>query len=104
MLSSTGNDVESGANGFRVSRVDIPSENGTGQYHHLQQQPHHRLSPTGSCSSSSGHYHNNHLSLYASGSHQQDDSSSPPTLLGSTPLSQIGVPSCAPVNEFLGQG
>ncbi|OXU24341.1 hypothetical protein TSAR_003155 [Trichomalopsis sarcophagae] len=119
VLSSTGNDVESGANGLRVSgRPEAPSENGSsggrqhllGDLQQLQQQQHqhqcNRPSSARSSSSSGGgsaaglQAHNKRKRSY---SDDPDDRPSPTSVHGSTPLSQIGAH--APVNDmYLGQG
>ncbi|XP_032456380.1 homeobox protein PKNOX1 isoform X5 [Nasonia vitripennis] len=118
VLSSTGNDVESGANGLRVSgRPEVPSENGSsgsrhqllGDLQQLQQQQHqqqcNRPSSARSSSSSGGgsaaslQPHNKRKRTY---SDDPEDRPSPPSVHGSTPLSQIGAH--APVNDmYLGQ-
>ncbi|XP_017888621.1 homeobox protein PKNOX2-like isoform X1 [Ceratina calcarata] len=97
VLSSTGNDVESGANGFRVSRGDTLSENG-GAVHTpaLEETGNDRPSSVRSSSTA-------HRSIRSS-SQDNDDPLSPSTVHGSTPLSQIGAHSCPPVNDmYLGQ-
>lgn len=98
MLSSTGNDVESGANGFRVSRGDSLAENdGASQIAREESvssdQPSSvRSSSAVQCSAKSS-------------SQDHDDPLSPSAVHGSTPLSQIGAHPCAPVNDmYLGQG
>lgn len=96
VLSSTGNDVESGANGFRVSRGNILSENGASQLAAQEETGNDR--PSSVRSSSTAQRSNR------SSSQDHDDPLSPSTVHGSTPLSQIGAHSCAPVNDmYLGQ-
>lgn len=98
MLSSTGNDVESGANGFRVSRGDILSENGGASQLAAQEE-------TGNDRPSSVRSSSTAQRSNRSSSQDHDDPLSPSTVHGSTPLSQIGAHSCAPVNDmYLGQG
>ena len=98
MLSSTGNDVESGANGFRVSRGDTLSENGGASQLAAQEEAGNDR-PSSVRSSSTAQRSNR------SSSQDHDDPLSPSTVHGSTPLSQIGAHSCAPVNDmYLGQG
>lgn len=98
MLSSTGNDVESGANGFRVSRGDAVAENDGANPHVREESVNHdQLSSVrpSSAVQRSG----------KSTSQDHDDPLSPSTVHGSTPLSQIGAHPCAPVNDmYLGQG
>lgn len=99
MLSSTGNDVESGANGFRVSRGDIAVAENDGANPHAREESvnHDQLSSVrpSSAVQRSG----------KSTSQDHDDPLSPSTVHGSTPLSQIGAHPCAPVNDmYLGQG
>lgn len=99
MLSSTGNDVESGANGFRVSRGDIAVAESDGANPHAREESvnHDQLSSVrpSSAVQRSG----------KSSSQDHDDPLSPSTVHGSTPLSQIGAHPCAPVNDmYLGQG
>ncbi|XP_076754661.1 homeobox protein PKNOX2 isoform X2 [Xylocopa sonorina] len=97
VLSSTGNDVESGANGFRVSRGDTLSENGGASQMATQEETGNDRPP--SVRSSSTAQRSNRSS-----SQDHDDPLSPSTVHGSTPLSQIGAHSCAPVNDmYLGQ-
>ncbi|XP_053994397.1 homeobox protein PKNOX2-like isoform X2 [Hylaeus anthracinus] len=97
VLSSTGNDVEPGANGFRVSRGDTLSENGGASQVAAQEETGNDRPP--SVRSSSTAQRSNRSS-----SQDHDDPLSPPTVHGSTPLSQIGVHPCAPVNDmYLGQ-
>ena len=98
MLSSTGNDVESGANGLRVSRGDTLSENGSaGQVVILGEGVSERPSSTRSSSTAQRSVRSN--------SQDQDDPLSPSAIHGSTPLSQIGAHSCVSVGEmYLGQG
>lgn len=98
MLSSTGNDVESGANGFRVSRGDAVAEN-DGANPHVREESVNHDQPSSVRPSSA---------VQRSGkstSQDHDDPLSPSTVHGSTPLSQIGAHPCAPVNDmYLGQG
>lgn len=98
MLSSTGNDVESGANGFRVSRGDAVAENDGANPHAREESVNHDQQSSVRPSSA----------VQRSGkstSQDHDDPLSPSTVHGSTPLSQIGAHSCAPVNDmYLGQG
>ncbi|XP_076249852.1 homeobox protein PKNOX2 isoform X1 [Calliopsis andreniformis] len=97
VLSSTGNDVESGANGFRVSRGDTLSENGGASQTIAQEETGNDRPP--SVRSSSTAQRSNRSS-----SQDHDDPLSPSTVHGSTPLSQIGAHPCAPVNDmYLGQ-
>lgn len=97
VLSSTGNDVESGANGFRVSRGDTLSENGGASQTATQEETGNDRPP--SVRSSSTAQRSNRSS-----SQDHDDPLSPSTVHGSTPLSQIGAHPCAPVNDmYLGQ-
>ncbi|XP_001120618.1 homeobox protein PKNOX2 isoform X1 [Apis mellifera] len=97
VLSSTGNDVESGANGFRVSRGDILSENGGASQLAAQEE-------TGNDRPSSVRSSSTAQRSNRSSSQDHDDPLSPSTVHGSTPLSQIGAHSCAPVNDmYLGQ-
>lgn len=97
MLSSTGNDVESGANGFRVSRGDLSENGGASQLAAQEEAGNDR--PSSVRSSSTAQRSNR------SSSQDHDDPLSPSTVHGSTPLSQIGAHSCAPVNDmYLGQG
>ncbi|XP_076277559.1 homeobox protein PKNOX2 isoform X1 [Lasioglossum baleicum] len=98
VLSSTGNDVEPGANGFRVSRGETLSENGGASQVAAQEETGNDRPP--SVRSSSTAQRSNRSS-----SQEHDDPLSPSTVHGSTPLSQIGVhTSCAPVNDmYLGQ-
>ncbi|XP_033325194.1 homeobox protein PKNOX2 isoform X2 [Megalopta genalis] len=97
VLSSTGNDVEPGANGFRVSRGDTLSENGGASQVAAQEETGNDRPP--SVRSSSTAQRSNRSS-----SQEHDDPLSPSTVHGSTPLSQIGVHTCAPVNDmYLGQ-
>lgn len=98
VLSSTGNDVESGANGFRVSRGDIAVAENDGANPHAREESvnHDQLSSVrpSSAVQRSG----------KSTSQDHDDPLSPSTVHGSTPLSQIGAHPCAPVNDmYLGQ-
>lgn len=98
MLSSTGNDVESGTNGFRVSRGDVVAESDGANPHAREESVNHdQLSSVrpSSAVQRSG----------KSTSQDHDDPLSPSTVHGSTPLSQIGAHGCAPVNDmYLGQG
>lgn len=98
MLSSTGNDVESGANGFRVSRGDVAVAENDGANPREESVNHDQLSSSVRPSSA----------VQRSGkstSQDHDDPLSPSTVHGSTPLSQIGAHPCAPVNDmYLGQG
>ncbi|XP_076385745.1 homeobox protein PKNOX2 isoform X2 [Megachile rotundata] len=97
VLSSTGNDVESGANGFRVSRGDTLSENGAASQMATQEE-------TGNDRPSSARSSSTAQRSNRSSSQDHDDPLSPSTIHGSTPLSQIGAHSCAPVNDmYLGQ-
>nr|AAO47087.1 homeodomain-containing protein [Venturia canescens] len=99
VLSSTGNDVEPGANGLGVSRGDALSDNGSVDLPIAQDEDPLDLERSSTRSSSV----NAHRSV-RSDSHDQDDPLSPSTIHGSTPLSQIGAHSCAPVNDiYLGQ-
>ncbi|XP_024882100.1 homeobox protein PKNOX2-like isoform X1 [Temnothorax curvispinosus] len=98
VLSSTGNDVESGANGFRVSRGDVAVAENDGANSHAREESvnHDQLSAVrpSSAVQRSG----------KSTSQDHDDPLSPSTVHGSTPLSQIGAHPCAPVNDmYLGQ-
>ncbi|XP_033223664.1 homeobox protein Meis1-like isoform X1 [Belonocnema kinseyi] len=100
VLSSTGNDVESGANGLRVSRGDPLSENGSsvqavilGEGGGVSEQ---RPSSTRSSSTVQRSVRSN--------SQDQDDPLSPSNIHGGTPLSQIGAHSCVSVSDvYLGQ-
>ncbi|XP_020292277.1 homeobox protein PKNOX2-like isoform X1 [Pseudomyrmex gracilis] len=95
VLSSTGNDVESGANGFRVSRGDSVAENDGGNSR--EEGVNH--DQTSSVRLSSAVQHSG-----KSTSQDHDDPLSPSAVHGSTPLSQIGAHGCAPVNDmYLGQ-
>ncbi|XP_043596621.1 homeobox protein PKNOX2-like isoform X2 [Bombus pyrosoma] len=97
VLSSTGNDVESGANGFRVSRGDTLSENGGASQLAAQEETGNDRPPSVRSSSTAQR-------SIRSSSQDHDDPLSPSTVHGSTPLSQIGAHSCAPVNDiYLGQ-
>ncbi|KAL0130691.1 hypothetical protein PUN28_002370 [Cardiocondyla obscurior] len=98
VLSSTGNDVESGANGFRVSRGDVAVAENDGANSRARDESvnHDQLSSVrpSSAVQRSG----------KSTSQDHDDPLSPSTVHGSTPLSQIGAHPCAPVNDmYLGQ-
>lgn len=97
VLSSTGNDVESGANGFRVSRGEPLSENGGASQVVVQEETGNDRPPSVRSSSTAQR-------SVRSSSQDHDDPLSPSTVHGSTPLSQIGAHSCAPVNDmYLGQ-
>ncbi|XP_035738381.1 homeobox protein PKNOX2-like isoform X4 [Vespa mandarinia] len=98
VLSSTGNDVESGTNGFRVSRGDLLLENvGANQVAVQEDVGNDRPSSVRSTST-------NQCSV-RSNSQDHDEPVSPSTVHGSTPLSQIGAHPCTPVNDmYLGQG
>ena len=99
MLSSTGNDVEPGANGLGVSRGDALSENGSVSLPIVHDEDPLDLERSSSTRSSSANAHR----CGRSGSHDQDDPLSPSAVHGSTPLSQIGAHSS--VNDiYLGQG
>lgn len=101
MLSSTGNDVESGANGFRVSRGDVAVADNDGANPHAREESvnHDQLSSSVRPSSAV------QRSGKSTTSQDHDDPLSPSTVHGSTPLSQIGAHPCAPVNDmYLGQG
>lgn len=97
VLSSTGNDVESGTNGFRVSRGDLLLENvGANQVAVQEDSGNDRPSSVRSTST-------NQCSV-RSNSQDHDEPVSPSTVHGSTPLSQIGAHPCTPVNDmYLGQ-
>lgn len=97
VLSSTGNDVESGTNGFRVSRGDLLLENvGANQVAVQEDGGNDRPSSVRSTST-------NQCSV-RSNSQDHDEPVSPSTVHGSTPLSQIGAHPCTPVNDmYLGQ-
>lgn len=100
MLSSTGNDVESGANGFRVSRGDSVAENDGGNPQDEGVNHDQTSSSSSSVRLSSAVQHSG-----KSTSQDHDDPLSPSAVHGSTPLSQIGAHGCAPVNDmYLGQG
>lgn len=93
--SVAGNDVESGANGFRVSRGDSVAENDGGNSR--EEGVNH--DQTSSVRLSSAVQHSG-----KSTSQDHDDPLSPSAVHGSTPLSQIGAHGCAPVNDmYLGQ-
>lgn len=99
MLSSTGNDVESGANGFRVSRGDSGLAENDGA-NPREESDNHDNQPVVRSSSSAVQRNSG-----KSTSQDRDDPLSPSAVHGSTPLSQIGAHGCAPVNDmFLGQG
>lgn len=103
MLSSTGNDVESGANGLRVSRGDSLSENGNAGQVVIPGDGAMEAGATGSELPSSVRSSSTVQRLDSS--QDQDDplALSPSAIHGSTPLSQIGSHSC--VNDmYLGQG
>ncbi|XP_012233469.1 homeobox protein PKNOX2-like isoform X2 [Linepithema humile] len=97
VLSSTGNDVESGANGFRVSRGDSVAENDGANLLAREESINHDQ-PSSVRSSSA---------VQRSGkstSQDHDDPLSPSAVHGSTPLSQIGAHGCVPANDmYLGQ-
>lgn len=98
MLSSTGNDVESGANGFRVSRGDSGLAENDGA-NPREESDNHDNQPVRSSSSAI------QRNSGKSASQDHDDPLSPSAVHGSTPLSQIGAHGCAPVNDmYLGQG
>lgn len=98
MLSSTGNDVEPGANGLGVSGGDPLIESSAGILGvHGGEGGNERPSST---RSSSATQHSNRSS-----SQDNDDPPSPSMVHGSTPLSQIGAHPSAPSNDmYLGQG
>ncbi|XP_032683211.1 homeobox protein PKNOX2-like isoform X3 [Odontomachus brunneus] len=97
VLSSTGNDVESGANGFRVSRGDSLAEN-DGASQIAREESVSNDQPSSVRSSSAVQR------SAKSSSQDHDDPLSPSAVHGSTPLSQIGAHPCAPVNDmYLGQ-
>lgn len=99
MLSSTGNDVESGANGFRVNRGDSLAEN-DGANQLVQEENVNNDKPSSVRLSSALQRSNSKSTIQ-----DHDDSLSPPVVHGSTPLSQIGAHPCTPVNDmYLGQG
>lgn len=97
VLSSTGNDVESGANGFRVSRGDSGlAENDVANPR--EESDNHDNQPVRSSSSAI------QRNSGKSASQDRDDPLSPSAVHGSTPLSQIGAHGCTPVNDmFVGQ-
>ncbi|EFN84843.1 Homeobox protein PKNOX2 [Harpegnathos saltator] len=98
VLSSTGNDVESGANGFRVSRGDSLAEN-DGASQIAREESISNDQPSSVRSSSAAQR------SAKSTNQDHDDPLSPSAVHGSTPLSQIGAHPCAPVNDmYLGQG
>ncbi|KAL6432769.1 hypothetical protein ACFW04_006273 [Cataglyphis niger] len=98
VLSSTGNDVESGANGFRVSRGDSGLAENDGA-NPREESDNHDNQPVRSSSSAI------QRNSSKSASQDHDDPLSPSAVHGSTPLSQIGAHGCAPVNDmYLGQG
>ncbi|XP_070153845.1 homeobox protein PKNOX2 isoform X2 [Polyergus mexicanus] len=97
VLSSTGNDVESGANGFRVSRGDSGLAENDGA-NPREESDNHDNQPVRSSSSAI------QRNSGKSASQDRDDPLSPSAVHGSTPLSQIGAHGCAPVNDmYLGQ-
>ncbi|XP_011259200.1 homeobox protein PKNOX2 [Camponotus floridanus] len=97
VLSSTGNDVESGANGFRVSRGDSGLADNDGA-NPREESDNHDNQPVRSSSSAI------QRNSGKSASQDRDDPLSPSAVHGSTPLSQIGAHGCAPVNDmYLGQ-
>lgn len=97
VLSSTGNDVESGANGFRVSRGDSGLADNDGA-NPREESDNHDNQPVRSSSSAI------QRNSGKSSSQDRDDPLSPSAVHGSTPLSQIGAHGCAPVNDmYLGQ-
>ncbi|XP_029660764.1 homeobox protein PKNOX2-like isoform X1 [Formica exsecta] len=97
VLSSTGNDVESGANGFRVSRGDSGLAENDGA-NPREESDNHDNQPVRSSSSAI------QRNSGKSDSQDRDDPLSPSAVHGSTPLSQIGAHGCAPVNDmYLGQ-
>ncbi|XP_050452624.1 homeobox protein PKNOX2-like isoform X2 [Cataglyphis hispanica] len=97
VLSSTGNDVESGANGFRVSRGDSGLAENDGA-NPREESDNHDNQPVRSSSSAI------QRNSSKSASQDHDDPLSPSAVHGSTPLSQIGAHGCAPVNDmYLGQ-
>ncbi|XP_015588927.1 homeobox protein PKNOX2 isoform X4 [Cephus cinctus] len=98
VLSSTGNDVESGANGLRVSRGDLLTENGAASLVGIHGE-------AGTDRPSSARSSTTTQHSIRSSSQDHDDPPSPSTVHGSTPLSQIGAHPCASVNDmYLGQG
>ncbi|XP_015588925.1 homeobox protein PKNOX2 isoform X2 [Cephus cinctus] len=97
VLSSTGNDVESGANGLRVSRGDLLTENGAASLVGIHGE-------AGTDRPSSARSSTTTQHSIRSSSQDHDDPPSPSTVHGSTPLSQIGAHPCASVNDmYLGQ-
>ncbi|XP_046743801.1 homeobox protein PKNOX2-like isoform X2 [Diprion similis] len=97
VLSSTGNDVESGANGLGVSGGDLLLESSAGILAIHGERGNDRPSST---RSSSATQHSNRSS-----SQDNDDPPSPSMVHGSTPLSQIGAHPNASANDmYLGQG
>ncbi|XP_029169691.1 homeobox protein PKNOX2-like isoform X2 [Nylanderia fulva] len=97
VLSSTGNDVESGANGFRVSRGDSGLAENDGA-NPREESDNHDNQPVRSSSSAI------QRNSGKSASQDRDDPLSPSAVHGSTPLSQIGAHGCTPVNDmFVGQ-
>lgn len=109
VLSSTGNDVEPGANGFRVSRPGSEgghhhnSENGLLLHQHHLVDDYDRPSSTRSSSSGGGNGVGGGTS--ATGYQDSDEHGqpgSPGTVHGGTPLSQIGAHSVT--DMYLGQG
>ncbi|XP_058805911.1 homeobox protein Meis1-like isoform X2 [Phymastichus coffea] len=106
VLSSTGNDVESGANGLRVSDESSlshhprPSDPLAFESHQQQQHQQQLLRPSSGSRSSSSIDARHHRSP----SDLDDHRSVSPAVHGGTPLSQIGAHP-APVNDmYLGQG
>ncbi|XP_046743800.1 homeobox protein PKNOX2-like isoform X1 [Diprion similis] len=96
VLSSTGNDVESGANGLGVSGGDLLLESSAGILAIHGERGNDRPSST---RSSSATQHSNRSS-----SQDNDDPPSPSMVHGSTPLSQIGAHPNASANDmYLGQ-
>ncbi|XP_046423778.1 homeobox protein PKNOX2-like isoform X1 [Neodiprion virginianus] len=96
VLSSTGNDVESGANGLGVSGGDPLLESSAGILAIHGERGNDRPSST---RSSSATQHSNRSS-----SQDNDDPPSPSMVHGSTPLSQIGAHPNASANDmYLGQ-
>ncbi|XP_015510800.1 homeobox protein PKNOX2 isoform X2 [Neodiprion lecontei] len=97
VLSSTGNDVESGANGLGVSGGDPLLESSAGILAIHGERGNDCPSST---RSSSATQHSNRSS-----SQDNDDPPSPSMVHGSTPLSQIGAHPNASANDmYLGQG
>ncbi|XP_012264084.1 homeobox protein PKNOX2-like isoform X2 [Athalia rosae] len=97
VLSSTGNDVEPGANGLGMSGGDSLMESSAGILTVHGEGGNDRPSST---RSSSATQHSNRSS-----SQDNDDPPSPSMVHGSTPLSQIGAHPSASANDmYLGQG